>query len=378
MLVAALGLASFFALKTRRRTGLAWLAVFSLAYFGFYRKGCVCPVGSTQNIALALFNSGYFIPVTVILIFLLPIVFTLFFGRTFCSSVCPLGAIQELVIFKPRKVPKWIAAPLGFLPVIYLALAVLFAATGSDFIICRFDPFVSIFRFGGGFGNLLLGGLFIVTGLFIARPYCRFFCPYGLILTWVSRLSRRHLTITPDECVRCTLCEDACPVDAIRRPAQREQVGESRGNRRRMAMIFRLAPLVAAAGGLLGYGLYPVLARMHPTVATAGRFALEESGAADGMTLRSEAFRASTTTSRELREEAEAILSAYRTGSTLAGIFIAVVFCLRLAGLSRRADNDDYHPDRGECVSCGRCFTYCPREHAVRARVVKEREGLPG
>jgi polyferredoxin len=378
VLAAALGLSVFFAIKARRRTGIAWLAVFSVAYFGFLRKGCVCPVGSTQNVALALFNQSYVIPVSVVLIFLLPVVFTMLFGRTFCSSVCPLGAIQELLIFKPQKVPKWIAAPLSFLPVLYLGFAVLFAATGSDFIICRFDPFVSIYRIGGGFGNLLLGGVFLVTAVFVARPYCRFFCPYGLILSWISRLSRRHVTITPDECVHCTLCEQACPVDAIRTPVTADSQDEKAGNRKRMLRILAAAPLLIAVGGLAGYGLHDVLARMHPTVVTAERYSLEESGLAEGMTLRSETLRASTKDPAELKEEAEKIISRYKTGSILLGLFVALLFCIRLAGLSRRTVHDDYIPDRGECVSCARCFTYCPREHAFRARRNKEPAELPG
>ncbi len=372
VLASALALSAFFAVKARKRTGLAWLAVFSVAYFGFYRKGCICPIGSTQNVALAIFDSGYVIPVTVVLIFVLPVVFTLLFGRTFCGSVCPLGAIQELLIFKPLKVPKWIAAPLEFLPVLYLSFAVLFAATGSNFIICRFDPFVGIFRFGGRFGILLLGGLFIVTGFFVARPYCRFFCPYGLILSWVSRLSRRHVTITPDECIQCTLCENACPVDAIRKPVERGPDSESGGNRRRMTILLAIAPLVIALGGLLGYALHNVFAGMHPTVATASRFALEESGAVEDMTLRSETFRASTATPEELREAAAIVVSRYKTGSTLVGLFVAMMFCVRLAALSRRAARDGYIPDSGACVSCGRCFSYCPREHAARAGAARE------
>ena len=41
----------------------------------------------------------------VIAIFALPLVFTLFFGRSFCASVCPLGAVQELVAVRPVQVP---------------------------------------------------------------------------------------------------------------------------------------------------------------------------------------------------------------------------------------------------------------------------------
>ena len=72
--------------------------------------------------------------------------FTLFFGRTFCAAVCPLGAVQELVAVRPVKVPRWLDQALGLLAYVYLGAAVMFAATGTAFLICRYDPFVGFFR----------------------------------------------------------------------------------------------------------------------------------------------------------------------------------------------------------------------------------------
>jgi polyferredoxin len=84
----------------------------------------------------------------VLAFFMLPIAFSLFAGRTFCAGVCPHGALQDLVLIKPLQVP----APLEHARHITLHLpgsGVLFAATGSAFIICQFDPFVPIFRMNG-------------------------------------------------------------------------------------------------------------------------------------------------------------------------------------------------------------------------------------
>ena len=75
VLIGALSLASWLALKKRSRQGLVWLSVFSLAYFGFFREGCVCSVGSVQNVALALFNDGYAIPLTALLFFIIPLAY---------------------------------------------------------------------------------------------------------------------------------------------------------------------------------------------------------------------------------------------------------------------------------------------------------------
>ncbi len=177
VLALALALVSWLVLKKRSRTGVFWTSVFSLAYFGFYRQGCVCSIGAIQNVTLALFDKSYVIPLAVLAFFILPLVFTLFFGRTFCAGVCPFGAMQDLVSFRPQKPDPRLNAVLGMMPYIYLGLAVLYAATGSDFIICRYDPFVGIFRFNASFGMLIFSGTLLVSGIFIARPYCRYLCP---------------------------------------------------------------------------------------------------------------------------------------------------------------------------------------------------------
>jgi NosR/NirI family nitrous oxide reductase transcriptional regulator len=165
--------ATYFALRQRSRRTLFIMAIAAVLYFGFWRKGCVCSVGSLQNMALAVFNPDYAIPVPVILFFLLPLIFTLFYGRTFCASVCPLGAVQELVLIRPVRVPRVLQKWLGMIPYIYLGFAVLFASTGAAFIICRFDPFVAFFRMSGPFYMLILGFFFLVTGTVVGRPYCQ-------------------------------------------------------------------------------------------------------------------------------------------------------------------------------------------------------------
>jgi ferredoxin len=38
------------------------------------------------------------------------------------------------------------------------------------------------------------------------------------------------------------------------------------------------------------------------------------------------------------------------------------VLACRLIGASRRRRRTDFEPDSGRCLSCGRCFRYCPQE----------------
>jgi len=138
--------------------------------------------------------AGYVVPYFVIGIFVLPLLAALFFGRVFCGGVCPLGAIQEVVLVKPVTVPPRLDRALGACKWVYLAAAVGLAAAPvayRDFVICRFDPFVSFFRFTGTFSMLLFGGLLLTVGLFVGRPYCRYLCPYGALLALMSRVLGR-------------------------------------------------------------------------------------------------------------------------------------------------------------------------------------------
>ena len=218
LLAAALGMSSWLVLKRRSRKSLVALTIFSVAYFGFYRQGCVCPIGSIQNVAVALADPRYSIPIVVTATFFLPLITAVFLGRAFCGGVCALGAIQELVLLKPVQVPRRLDRALGLLKYVYLSLALFFAlkpAVARDFLICRFDPFVDFFRRTGPPHMLLIGGIFLVAGMFIGRPYCRYLCPYGGLLAWCTRLARRGVTITPGQELDCGLCTDACPYGAI-------------------------------------------------------------------------------------------------------------------------------------------------------------------
>ena len=218
LLAAVLGVSVWVVLSRRSRMLVLVLTVACLGYFGFYREGCICAIGSIQNVALALTDPLYSIPIVVTAIFFLPLLVALFFGRAFCGGVCPLGAIQELVLLKPVQVPRRLDRALGLLRYVYLGLAVWLAVqpfAAREFVICRFDPFIGFFRRTGLAHMLYIGAAVLVLGMFVGRPYCRYLCPYGVLLEWVTRLAGHGVSITPDKELDCGLCQEACPYGAI-------------------------------------------------------------------------------------------------------------------------------------------------------------------
>lgn len=365
VLLAALTLAAFLVLKRRKRREIFLLTLFSLLYFGFARNGCVCSVGSLQNVAAGLFDSSIGLPLTVLAFFAAPLIFALLFGRVFCAAVCPLGAIQEAVAIKPVKVPPAVEKVLSIVPVIYLGLAVLAVATGAGFLLCRYDPFVGFFRMGASFQMLLVGGLMLLVGVFVARPYCRFLCPYGVLLSWASKLAHRHATITPGDCIQCHLCADSCPYNAIVEPTPDKEPEPRAKGARRLGLLILLVPVLVIIGAGIGGLLKEPLSRMHPTVALAERVAGEELGRTTETTIDTAAFRASDITNEKLFSAAVAKKETFGSAGRWFGAFIGLVIGCKLIAVSILRKRTGYEPDRGTCLSCGRCFKYCPVKEDV-------------
>jgi NosR/NirI family nitrous oxide reductase transcriptional regulator len=360
VLISALSVTSWLALKKRSRQGLIWMSVFSLAYFGFYRQGCICSVGSVQNVALALFNDGYTIPLSALLFFIIPLLFALAYGRVFCAGVCPLGAIQELTGFKPVKLPKTVEIFLASVPFIYLALAVLYASTNSQFIICKYDPFVGIFRLDAPYTMIIFGVLLLLAGIFVNRPYCRFLCPYGVLLNVFSRFAGKHLTITPAECTNCRLCEEVCPYDAII-PSNTDQAREEPEKpRKRFILYFLLIPVFAVSGAFIFYNLAPALSGIDSTVRLAKEIRIEKKTGIESISKASVAFKESGKTETELFSEEQTVIKRFRKASPWVGIFLGISLGITMVSLTIRSRRTEYKPDQGKCYSCGRCFRYCP------------------
>lgn len=178
-------------------------------------------------------------PVQIVLLgLILFIILTFIFGRIFCGYLCPIGALQEIVYVIPVKKLKIKNKTLPI--VIRLIFLIVFVISGVFFSM----GLLTFFGFYDFF-NLNISSIFfyiflalLVVSIFVYRPFCRLFCPYGALLSLVSiknlfRLKRNDRcvdckkceTICPtneagradlkQECYLCNRCKDVCPVDAI-------------------------------------------------------------------------------------------------------------------------------------------------------------------
>ena len=361
VLLAALGFACHLIFRRRSRPGLVGLSLFSLVYFGFYRKGCICAIGAVQNVTLALCDRSYALPLTVLVFALAPIVLSLVVGRAFCAAVCPHGALQDLVLIKPSKVPAWLEHGLGIVPYLYLGAGLLFAATGSAFLVCRYDPFVPLFRLSGSFWMLTAGAAFVALGMFVGRPYCRFLCPYGALLRVGATLARWRVRVTPDYCTQCRLCEHSCPFGAMREPTP---AAAQPADRRRLGWLVVLLPVLVLGGVWLGRALSVPLSHLDPNVALAEKLLGPKKAAppAGVQTPESLALTRAQDNAKDVLAAAVEARARFATASRWFGGWVGLVIGLKLIGLTMRPSRADYEPDRGACFGCARCFSYCPSE----------------
>ncbi|MGD9973972.1 MAG: 4Fe-4S dicluster domain-containing protein [Desulfatirhabdiaceae bacterium] len=185
------------------------------------------------------------------------VILTVFFGRVYCSTVCPLGTLQDGITFMARKIRNrrkfQFRDPHNGLRYAILALTVLVLMAGSGLVLNLLDPF-SIF--GRIFSNLVrpvvLAGnnvaavalerlgvhaLYLVrwavitplsAGVSLAmlvliiwlaatrgRLYCNTVCPVGALLGLVSRISLLQIRIDSDACTGCKRCEGVCKAGCI-------------------------------------------------------------------------------------------------------------------------------------------------------------------
>ncbi len=156
---------------------------------------------------------------------------TFFFGRIFCGYACALGAIQELMSkfqfksnLKDQKNKKTIYLNPKIAFYIRIGYFIIFIISGIVWGLAVvqylnvFEGFKIIKNPGFPIVGIpaILIGIIIITSIFIYRPWCRLFCPFGALADFTSRVSLFKLRRT-DACNDCGLCEKICPTQEAER-----------------------------------------------------------------------------------------------------------------------------------------------------------------
>ncbi len=185
------------------------------------------------------------------------ILITAFFGRVYCSTICPLGVLQDIVSFismriNKRKKYKFAKAKNGIRYSI-LATTVILFLFGGIFFIYFLDPFSIFGRFIANLarplyivGNNLVAKLFEANDSYILYPeimqiaglsvivlsfsiivliawlsfwhgriYCNTLCPVGTLLGLLSNFSFYKIGIEQDACNNCGECSIVCKARCI-------------------------------------------------------------------------------------------------------------------------------------------------------------------
>ena len=161
-------------------------------------------------------------------IFMAIVLVSFIFGKSFCSWLCPVGFISELIadfgkkIFKKNfKLPKWLDYPLRsvkYLLLGFLLYAVFFMMTSIALKAFLNSPYnqvadLKMYYFFADISQtalIVLGVLFLLS-IFIRNFWCRYLCPYGALLGIVSIFSPTKIKRNPTSCIDCGLCNKACP-----------------------------------------------------------------------------------------------------------------------------------------------------------------------
>jgi ferredoxin len=195
----------------------------------------------------------------------------------------------------------------------------------------------------------------------IARPYCRYFCPYSVLLEWCSRLAWKPVKITTETCINCRLCVGVCPVDAVEIPREIPNETTRAQLFHRFVKLMFITPLLvvafSSAGWMAGGTL---LASAHPVVKTSHALQIS-TPATEALYPEIEASKKQRQTREDIDAQAEKVIENFRLGSAVAGGLFGLIIAMRILGLSQLRRRSEHEADRYNCIACGRCYPVCPK-----------------
>ncbi|NVO01007.1 MAG: 4Fe-4S binding protein [Geobacteraceae bacterium] len=219
-----------------------WLGIRFYQFVSHFRSGGIEPpvprpegVEGFLPIAALLglkdwFNSGSINPVhpASVVILVAVILVSLLLRRSFCSWICPIGTIEELLwkcgfsLFKKNfLVNYWLDVALRGIKYLLLAFFIFFIfikmapAQIATFIDSDYNKIADV-RMLDFFLNLSGFSLWFIiitllASLLVKNPFCRFLCPYGALLGLFAFFSPLKVTRNKDVCISCGVCNQFCP-----------------------------------------------------------------------------------------------------------------------------------------------------------------------
>lgn len=165
----------------------------------------------------------------------IPVTIALFLGRVFCSWVCPVTCILELIDRLRRAVSKkkflhnrllvakkvlWFTLMAELLLSMILGTP-LFVFLSPPGLVGRETMMLVFFHTAALEGILLLA--IVLLELLTRRFFCRSFCPLGGLLAFLGRGRKLRVTVIAENCTGCGRCQKSCPMGLA--PDQDEGMG---------------------------------------------------------------------------------------------------------------------------------------------------------
>lgn len=199
---------------TRKR-----LLLTSVMIFGVVLGADPGPMGTVKD-AIHLFATTHaiFPPRMVALTIFLAMVF--FANKFICAWGCQAGTLQDLIfrinqtsnlnpsVGKQIKLPFALTNTIRF---VFFFMFTLAAVLWGIDMIDPIDPFKIFKPIHLGITGGLFVGLCLLASLFIYRPWCHFFCPFGLVGWLVEKASLARINVEYKTCIACEKCVTACP-----------------------------------------------------------------------------------------------------------------------------------------------------------------------
>jgi NAD-dependent dihydropyrimidine dehydrogenase PreA subunit len=203
-----------------------WIYAAAVVIFGVVLGSDPSPMGTVKDAIVLYGSKGVIFPPRLLAfgIFFLTIILA---NKFICSWGCQLGTLQDLIfrlnrgtgdrkgLFGQIKVPFIISNSVRALFFVFLIFAAFVWATD---IVEGIDPFKIFKPQVIGIAGGLFIGFILVSSLFVYRPWCHFFCPFGLVGWVAEKISLFKIKVDYDKCISCQACSKACPstvMDAI-------------------------------------------------------------------------------------------------------------------------------------------------------------------